>query len=258
MAQTSSSKLLDRSRLEGLLVELSDANLHGADYNLAERLSYMMGVAASLNLARSLKMLSNGVADYAAEPYALIESDVMSECQRMMSAITVSFVAQTNSSINDDQPSEAQLKVPSALGLRLDSLQTYEPYQRFYLAHQAEMALGLQALRVRIRKSLSGVSVELRQLAELDAVLDENLAGHTRKLFNVIPTLLGQRFHALLDKQGEITGDNDDELEQWLKPNGWLAIFYHDMRELLLAEFDVRLQPILGLLEAFNEQTEIS
>ena len=75
-------------------------------------------------------------------------------------------------------------------------------------------------------------------------------------MFNVIPKLLEQRFHLLLKTHKENVDDNNDELENWLAPDGWLELFYQDLRELLLAEFDVRLQPILGLLEALNEQTE--
>jgi len=151
-----------------------------------------------------------------------------------------------------------QIKAPTAsAGIKAEVLQTYEPYRRFYSAHQVEMAVGLQALRQRVRHSVSGVSVELHQLATLDMVLDQSLALHTRKLFNVIPKLLEQRFKLLLQNHLEKNAGSVDDAEQWLEPDGWLAFFYHDMRELLLAEFDVRLQPILGLLEALNEQTDI-
>ncbi len=257
MIQTTSTTLLDRSRLEGLLIELANAKSSSLEYNLAERLGYMIGVTGSLNLARSLKQLPSSVSGQVVEPYAQVEEDVMRACHHMMSAITSSFVAQTDSD-SESEPGETQLKVPSAVGLRLEALQTFDPYQRFYVAQQTEMAMGLQSLRRRIRSSLSGMSVELHQLAELDEVLDENLAAHTRKLFNVIPKLLQQRFNFLLEahRRKENEQNNGDELALWLEPNGWLTLFYHDMREMLLAEFDVRLQPILGLLEALNEQKD--
>ena len=257
MIQTTSTTLLDRSRLEGLLIELANAKSSSLEYNLAERLGYMMGVSGSLNLARSLKQLPSNISGQEVEPYSKVEQEVLSACRQMMLAITTSFVAQIDSDPESDS-GEVQLKVPSAVGLRLKALQTFDPYQRFYVAQQTEMAMGLQKLRYRIRKSLSGMSVELNQLAELDQAMDDNLAAHTRKLFNVIPKLLEQRFKFLLAQHNKKADEekNADELAQWLEPNGWLALFYQDMREMLLAEFDVRLQPILGLLEALNEQKD--
>ena len=257
MIQISSSTLLDHSRLESLLIELSDAKLSFGEHNLAERLSYLIGVSGSLNLARSLKQLPTqkgeikaglNVTDGEISP----EDDLLQTCQEMMLVITSSFVAEEGAEYH-----ETQLKIPSSNGLRLEALKSYDPYRRFYAAHQTEMALGLQALRRRIRSSLAAMSVELHQLAELDEILDESLAIHTRRLFNVIPKLLEQRFIFLLESHCEnINEESNDELDKWLLPDGWLTLFYHDMREMLLAEFDVRLQPIIGLIEALNEQNE--
>ena len=253
MVQTSSSKRSEYSRLEKLLVELSSAKLDLGEHNLAERLSYLIGVSGSINLARSLKQLPAKV-ELVSGDDVLLETDLAESCQQMMLVITSSFVAEEGAEYH-----ETQLKVPSANGLRLEALQGYDPYRRFYIAHQAEMALGLQGLRQRIRAHLTGVSTELHQLAALDEILDENLAIHTRRLFNVVPKLLEQRFNFLLaDHRKKINEDSSDELEDWLSPDGWLSLFYHDMREMLLAEFDVRLQPILGLLEALNEQQDIN
>jgi len=86
-------------------------------------------------------------------------------------------------------------------------------------------------------------------------MLSDSLAGHTAKLFNVTPKLLESRFKQLLEAHLEKSGGvNDTEPSQWLIPGGWLELFYKDMQELLLAELDVRLQPVVGLLEALNEQ----
>ena len=250
MIQTS---LLDRSRLEALLIELSSAKFHSGEYNLAERLSYLIGVSGSIKLARSLNELPTSVEkNYKADGESL-DDEVVKTCQEMILTITSSFVETEG---NDDR--DAQLTLPSSNGLRLEALRVYTPYQRCYIAHQTEMALGLQVLRERVRKNLAVTSIELHQLAKLDEILDEDLVVHTRRLFNVIPKLLEQRFHFLLQEHRQKQDKNRrDELDQWLLPDGWLTLFYNDMREMLLAEFDVRLQPILGLLEARNEQIEI-
>jgi hypothetical protein len=41
-----------------------------------------------------------------------------------------------------------------------------------------------------------------------------------------------------------------DDLTPWMFPGGWLASFCGRMRELLLAELEIRLQPVLGLIES--------
>ena len=42
----------------------------------------------------------------------------------------------------------------------------------------------------------------------------------------------------------------DDEPQRWALPGGWLFAFEQDLRALLLAELQVRLEPLAGLLEA--------
>ena len=77
---------------------------------------------------------------------------------------------------------------------------------------------------------------------------------HTAKLFNVTAVLLEQRFKQLLQAYLQKTdAASRTEPHHWLISGGWLALFYQDMLELLLAELDVRLQPVVGLLEALNE-----
>ena len=47
-----------------------------------------------------------------------------------------------------------------------------------------------------------------------------------------------------------------DEPPRWRQPGGWLWAFEQDMHALLLAEMQVRMLPITGLLEAaHNEKT---
>ena len=252
MIQTNSSTLLDRSRLVGLLTELSSVKLNSAEYNLAERLSYLIGLSGSLNLASALKQLPDSPISAAVKDSELVKADLLNACEKMIQVILSGFDTDGASKEMD-----VQLKAPSAsLGFRVEALLSYEPYRRFYSAHQTEMALGLQALRKRIRVNISGVHTDLHQLAVLDHIIDENLAAHTRRLFNVIPKLLEERFKFLLQIHREKLAGQKDDPDTWLEKGAWLDLFYQDMREMLLAEFDVRLQPILGLLETLEEQDE--
>jgi len=247
MIQTSSSTLPERSRLVRLLTELSVAKVGPGEQNLAEQLGRLIGVSDSIALSRSLGTLPLNKAKSVVDSVDEVRNEILRCRREMMRIIVTSFAA---------NPEGIGIQAPSvSTGTRASALQTYEPYQRFYSMHQAEMAGSVQQLRVQVRSCVSGFSVELHQLAELDEMLSDSLAGHTAKLFNVTPKLLESRFKQLLEAHLEKSGGvNDTEPSQWLIPGGWLELFYKDMQELLLAELDVRLQPVVGLLEALNEQ----
>lgn len=117
---------------------------------------------------------------------------------------------------------------------------SYDPFYRFYLAHQREQDLALRVLRAGARDALSGCSPGLKKLSVLDQALDDTLWDHTRRFFALIPRLLERRF-ALLQKQQQ--------------PQ-WLIQFRKDIQALLLAELDLRLQPILGMVEALEKEVK--
>ena len=88
MIQTTSSTLLDRSRLVGLLMELSKSKLNSAEYNLAERLSYLIGVQGSINLARTLQHLPSHINTTVSDNSVSLQDDVLTTCRDMVNAIT--------------------------------------------------------------------------------------------------------------------------------------------------------------------------
>ena len=45
-----------------------------------------------------------------------------------------------------------------------------------------------------------------------------------------------------------------DDPAMWMRPGAWLANFRDELLEALLAELDVRLQPAMGLIEAFSNE----
>ncbi len=247
MAATTSFTLQDRSRFVRLLSEFSATKLASADYNLAERLGHFVGVSGSMTLVRGLQNLPVSKTTQVNE-IATIHADVLLAHESMIRRVVESFSAPVGET--HDRP---QQRVPSIeSGVREEALKTYEPYQRFYTAHQVEMAVGIKQLRDKVRQALSGCSVELHQLAELDKTLDESLEVHTRKQFNLAPKVLEQRFKELVRQNKSTEGGLD------VVGADWLTLFYRDMRELLLAELDVRLQPVLGLLEALNEYEDVN
>lgn len=134
------------------------------------------------------------------------------------------------------------------LPLLLDEEISYAPYRRFYEAHQRDMELSVEPLRVNLRAALAKASPRLRKLAELDVVMDKFLRAREGHLLGRVPVLLQKRFLAL-------HAAHQEQLQAaWMQPGGWLACFCQDLQTLLLAEADLRLQPSAGLLEAFNQK----
>lgn len=250
MIQSHTSTLSDRSRYVGLLTELSAAKLSYAELNLAERLGNLLGFSGSITLASALRQLPGSVSSPSLESAKNIQADVLAVRGKNLRAITDSFTENTG---------DAQLKVPSnCVGTRESVLQTHEPYRRFYLAHQVEMASSIESLRIRVRVGMSGFSASLAQLAQLDSLFEQSFEAESRTLFGITVKLLEQRFKQLLQEHQQGANSSESSLEDWTQEGQWLDLYYQDMRELLLAEFDVRLQPVLGLLEALNEQVDIA
>lgn len=145
------------------------------------------------------------------------------------------------------------------------------PYQRRYLTHQREMSVRIAGLQASVRAALVEQSAPLRRLAVLDGVLDQTVLARKASLFAVIPCLLAKRFEQLRDahptclaeadasterqreEQSEAPpeGRRPDEAEQDGRPQ-WLATFHSDMQAVLLAELELRLQPVAGLITAFD------
>ena len=112
--------------------------------------------------------------------------------------------------------------------------ETRDAYLRFYSLYQSEMEVSVVRLCNGIRQDLKAYSTTMAGLAMLDQKLQEILASYSRKALAALPKLLVKRFHhhAAHDPQG-------------------LDRFLEEMQQLLLAEWEMRLQPALGLIEAF-------
>lgn len=156
-------------------------------------------------------------------------------------------------------PSERLLwaELPNSESLRLDDVnKALKPYLDFYSLHQKQILAKVKKLRVFVQNAASSVSVELAQLAKLDAVLEDTLIIHSRTVFSQVSHLLKQRFaplfHVFQKPQRELSQDNDQTIEI-IQLHQQLC---NDLQALLLAEVEVHLLPVLGLIEAIDEETD--
>jgi hypothetical protein len=112
------------------------------------------------------------------------------------------------------------------------------------------MEAAVAPLRRRLRATLEGASPALARLAALDAVMEQVVGAQERALLATVPLKLEQHFARL--RQADREACAPDAEPPPIPSTDWLDTFSQDMRDLLLAELDLRLQPVEGLLEALR------
>lgn len=134
-------------------------------------------------------------------------------------------------------------------------------YQHRHAALQRQMEQMTTAVRDHVRQALSTASPRLQQLAALDATLEKVLAAREQAALPRIPRILQRRFDGLRKAHGRAVADEDaaaDDPTAWSRPGGWLHAFAQDWRQVLLAERDLRLDPVAGLVEAAATDNDTS
>jgi hypothetical protein len=245
MNQTPSHAFFGSSRLIRFLSGLAVSNVELSHKHFVERLGQLIDFSDSIILASAHR----GLPSMPFEPNTYSVEEIKDEFLCVRSAMVQSIIKSTTPNA---KPSGRKLPNPRN-GDPVEMVTMYEGYRHFYVQHQRDMDTKIHNLRLQIRKEISGVSPKLAQLSALDTVLGDTLLMNTRKFFAGIPRLLAKRFEYLLQEhKDELGGDPD----LWTAPGGWLEKFYKEIQGLLLAELEVRLQPVLGLIEAFMKEVE--
>lgn len=128
----------------------------------------------------------------------------------------------------------------------------YAPFQRRHAELQRHMEQMLTPLREQARMHLERCGGRLLALARLDAAMQATLSAHEHQQLTTVPALLGRRFE-------QLRADAEPP-EQALAPPGgsWLERFVLEWRRALLAELELRLEPLSGLMAALNNEHELT
>ncbi len=156
------------------------------------------------------------------------------ELKRVCRSLQAGF--QDSSSLRTATPSDASLAEAAA------------PFRLHHANQQRAMAQRLASLRDGLRKALKSRTPALARLAALDAVLEQALAEPERQKLAVLPSMLVRRVAVLRAAQPD--GDADWPFQ------GWRQGVWAELQQVLQAELDLRLQPVLGLLEALHPDWE--
>lgn len=111
----------------------------------------------------------------------------------------------------------------------------YGSYRQRYLDIQRRMELRIGPFRQHCRQVLARTSPRLSQLAQMDATLEDMLGERALVLLGKLSALLERRFHRYCQ---------DAALS--------IAAFEQDFQDALVAELHFRLEPVTGLVEAWQ------
>lgn len=220
--------LVTGSALIGLLTRLTDARPQPPRHVFAERLSHWLGWADAISLSSALTPSppadDGGGALDAAVP----------EAARLRAALARGHAQAVQDTCHD---TAHMTSTPASA--------SFLPFRRCYHERQQAMGRAIGPLRTRLRARLAGRSAAQARLAAVDAVMAQVVGERERALLASVPVLLEKRF------------------EQWrqaamAEPAGaagappWHHAFGQDMLAVLLAELDLRLQPVEGLSAALG------
>ena len=249
MAQEAQRTNFRSSGFIRFLDELSVADVADSRQSFADRLGQWLDFKDAISL---FSVINDRAPDAQSGAPLRAGLDVHEEFARVRALLA--------DSINIDgvlNPGKARIKLPAPSRHPTDEdAADFLPYQRYYLAHQRDMNAHIGPLRASVRSALADHSPALKRLAALDGVLDQALGPRERNLLATVPQLLAKRFEHLhqAHKTARVDTATPDDPEAWLQPGGWLAVFCKDMQAVLLAELDVRLHPVAGLIDALGNQ----
>ena len=219
------------SRLVRFLTDLTRVDATVSRRSFAERLGELIDLSDSISLSSTHLQL----ASLPFEPSSLSAEAIRRDFMEVRAALIESVVRSFRPA-----GGPSKFRLPAVDCSETSGLPDHGPYLRFYSAHQRDMEFRIRNLQDRARIALTGMSPRLARLVALESALDQTLLAQHRQSFSRIPRLLEQRFTFLATR-----GDTGETL---------LLQYQRDMQSLLLAEADARLLPVLGLIEAIEEE----
>jgi hypothetical protein len=237
------------------------AEAPGAD--VAERLGAWVNAFDAIRLQGAHQAVANLRTARAGKPPARRgRARALAEDVQRVRSVLVQAIAQEPGPVVETALTPADLRrLARAAARPLEVAQaaeaaSYAPWRQRHLELQRQMELMLPPLREHVRHAVSQAAPRLRQLAVLDAAMEQMLATREQKLLAGLAERMEHRFSELRAAHLQAVADSGepDEPAAWRRPGGWLERFGRDWRQLLTAELDLRLQPVSGLVEALGKE----
>lgn len=247
-SQFSPSTRFDSSPLVRLLASLDITPASDSTQTFAEKLSHWVAWTDAIALSR---VLADGQTRAAAATDAATGvRKAITQVQRVRQDL-VDAIAR-DALLQDDRatPNAPPAAQPQpGTGGKID----YSAYRRQYRAHQHAMEDRIARLRVGVRAAIAAVSPSLGRLAALDAVLDDALSAHQRRLLDTVPLMLEKHFKTLYTADAEKPDPRTASAGP--APRRASLAVGPAWQRVLRAELETRLQPVQGMLDALGHET---
>ena len=221
-----------------------------APQSLSDRLSQWLGWTDAIALSTAL----NGNPPAGADDMRVIDSDENTLCTRARTSLTNAIAGACQSA-----PAKRGRSAPVPVQLAAfevaarDAAAHYAECRQRYLSAQQLMEMDIGNLRGRLRTLLAEKTPAMARLAEVDAVMEQALGSRERSLLAGVPALLKVHFERLHEAEHRALSEAQTSGEPaTVTPGAWLNLFRKDMQSVLLAELEVRFQPVEGLLAALR------
>lgn len=223
-----------------LLTRLTEVDAPESRQSLSDRLSHWLGWTDAIALSAAL----NGEPPAVPRGQPADGSAEAQECERVRATLIEAIAGKGKGAA-----ARNRARAPARPAPRDEDVE-YTEYRQRYQALQQTMENTIAVLRGRLRAALAARAPALTRLAVVDAIMERSLGARERTLLAAVPTLLERHFERL--RQAALAGPHEAGDAPPPQPGAWLATFGRDMRSVLLAELDIRLQPVEGLLAALR------
>jgi hypothetical protein len=237
-----------------LLARLSNDNPVEPAQTLSQRLSGWLDWTDAIALSSALGSNTSAVAMFDAGSSGAAE-ECEAECRRVRAALMQAI--EGDSILAPAKPARlARSPIPAHAPRRHDPAEDaagYALFRQSYLSLQQSMETSVGNLRRRLRAVLAGRSPAMSRLAMVDAAMERALGAREQQLLSSVPIALRGHFERLRRAEGERLAQAQAQSDLPAAERGaWLALFRKDMQCVLVAELELRFQPVQGLLAALR------
>jgi hypothetical protein len=226
-----------------LLARLADVEVTQSNQSLSDRLSQWLDWNQAIALSTALDGKPSRVPDDAAATVGVANDDYV----RVRSSLVKAIAGDLESTGGTQRQADHDSTMEGTANEAVD----YTIFRQRYLARQRAMQSATGNLRGRLRDMVARLSVDMARLAEVDAAMELALSPREQRLLAAVPALLGNHFECLR-QAGQAALANPQVPLSAATAGTWLDVFRKDMQSVLLAELDVRFQPVEGLLEVLR------
>lgn len=262
-------------KLIRLLARLTDADVPASPLSPPDKLGGWLAWTDAIALSGALSGAPVAATPVLPAAYSAEER----EYARVKTALENAITGKSAASARAQAGPRGQRRAPAQPEVQAAELVQYATHRQRYSTLQQTMETNIGGLRRRLRGVLAAASPALNRLAVVDAAMEQALNTRERTLLAGIPGLLEPHFDRVR-RAGQVAAEPDQDVAPNVAPvaeaskakasdatgsapkkavdkpmftvGPWLEVFRQDMQSVLLAELEIRLEPIEALLEALR------